>query len=186
MSWTSARWRGNFASDRLQSALEQGAGEQAALPVPGSARVPLPSPHMEGGGPNSGMPHHQESSKPGWMGLWAPWSRWRCPCPWKVVGLDGLERSLPTQTSLWFHQKQSFTFFFIHFLIWIYISAWFYKQGRILFLKRRKKEEWGQRARAPYGSSFLQEPGLHRKFKWSEACKKTVGFFNLCKCLIAD
>jgi len=34
--------------------------------------------------------------------LWAAWSLKKCPCPWQSCGLDGLEKSLPTQTVLWF------------------------------------------------------------------------------------
>ena len=26
------------------------------------------------------MPHHWKHSRPGWTGLWATWSSWRCPC----------------------------------------------------------------------------------------------------------
>jgi len=43
----------------------------------------------------AGHHHHLNSqpwnhSGPGWMGLWAPWSGWRRPCPWQGAGLDGL------------------------------------------------------------------------------------------------
>jgi len=29
------------------------------------------------------MPHPWEHSRPGWTGLWATWSSWRCPCSWQ-------------------------------------------------------------------------------------------------------
>lgn len=40
---------------------------------------------------------------PGWMGLWAGWDSGRCSCLWQGVGTGWSERSLPTQTSPWFH-----------------------------------------------------------------------------------
>jgi len=41
-------------------------------------------------------------SRPGWTGLWAPCSSWRCPCSLQGVGLGDLWRSLPSQSILWF------------------------------------------------------------------------------------
>ena len=39
--------------------------------------------------------------------LWATWSSWRCPCSLRGTGLDDLERSLPTQSILWFYYMRS-------------------------------------------------------------------------------
>ena len=48
------------------------------------------------------MPHPWKHSRWSWTRLWATWSSRRCPCSWQGFGLDGLERSLPTQTVVWF------------------------------------------------------------------------------------
>lgn len=61
----------------------------------------------------------QKSSIPGnvqdtvQMGLWAPWSCWRCPCPWLGVWTykNPLSRSPPTQTILWLFFNLPFELF---------------------------------------------------------------------------
>lgn len=50
------------------------------------------------------MPHPLKGSKPGWMGLWAPWFSGRWPCPWH----GGWEEMIINVSSviLWFYSGQ--------------------------------------------------------------------------------
>ena len=51
------------------------------------------------------MPHPWKHSRPGWMGSEQPDPGEDVPGHCRGVGLDGLERSPPTQTILWFHDS---------------------------------------------------------------------------------
>ena len=54
------------------------------------------------------MPHPWKHSRSGWMGLWATWSSWRCPC-----SLQGVRARWPLKvpsntnhsTILWFYER---------------------------------------------------------------------------------
>lgn len=48
------------------------------------------------------MPHPCNRRRPGWMGLWAVWSSWRCPCTWQRAWTIWSLTSLPTQIILGF------------------------------------------------------------------------------------
>lgn len=53
-----------------------------------------------------------ESAYTGWTGLWAVWSRWRCPCPWQGDRPDSLKvlsQPTPFYGSSVFHSNQGKT-----------------------------------------------------------------------------
>jgi len=41
------------------------------------------------------MPHPWDHSRPGWTGLWAAWSGWRCPCSLQGLGWVASEGPFP-------------------------------------------------------------------------------------------
>lgn len=44
------------------------------------------------------MPHPWKCSNHVWMGLWATWSSWRCPCPWQA-GWNHMMLKVPPNSS---------------------------------------------------------------------------------------